>query len=603
MDLSEDFMFNTQRNDSFSYAGIPYDDINWHDIDGQPFGTASYFNAIVFGDANNIVDTKGAFAVGRDFVSPRGLTLAYGNNVDLVGTGYSPDSVRFLVGRNVAMQGPLVVVGHVVTAGNFRAASGSTYMIGKDGSTEQLDELKALYQVQEGSQYWTPSDKGTHYAISSYDAPRYIPAGRINADVAGFFNDAKESIENYHNCISELSANGTVTDHFHEKILRGSDPVQNVFIIDARPNGILNKEIRFEIPEGSIAIVIFRTGNNAHLQYGLWGAENLANRTLYVFEDAANIYMEVAAAIWGSILAPNAMFHGHQTGGHVSGNAALGSFAVNARSGFEFHLYPFVGGVTCEELAAAPPEIPAPRPTPPAPRIPTPRPTLPMPRIPTPRPTPSAPRIPIPRPVQTPPSIPTPAPAPVPPPSVLQPITECPPCPQPLPCPVPEPCPNPEPCPPCQVPEPCPQCLPCPMPEPCPPCPVAEARVEYRPYIVRVPVPYRSSRTKIIYRKEVVRDKEKNCQVVPGKILGCIWGCDSCHNHNYIVKLYKICGEDKIQLYCEKIGYCDCFEFDVPYDDCYVLEICPDICSRKKIDCRPMLTLKNVGVSSLALLN
>ena len=47
------------------------------------------------------------------------------------------------------MQGPLVVIGHVVAAGNFRAASGSTYMIGKDGSADQVQELKRLYQAQE----------------------------------------------------------------------------------------------------------------------------------------------------------------------------------------------------------------------------------------------------------------------------------------------------------------------------------------------------------------------------------------------------------------------------------------------------------------------
>ena len=580
-------MLNNQRNGSFSYAGIPYEDINWYDIAGQPFGIASYFNAIVFGDANNIVDTKGAFAVGRDFVSPRGLTLAYGNDVNLVGTGYSPDFVRFLVGRNVAMQGPLVVIGHVVAGGNFRAASGSTFMIGKDGSEDQIQELKALYQAPGGSQYWTPGDRGTHYIISSYDVPRYIPAGRIGADVGGFFSDAKESIELFHACITNLSANGTVTDNFHEKILRGNDPVQNVFVIDARPNGILNKEIRFEIPEGSIAIVIFRTGNNAHLQYGLWGSEHLADRTLYVFEDASNIYMEVPAAIWGSILAPNAMFHGHQTGGHVSGNVALGSFAVNARSGFEFHLYPFVGGVVCERLAPAPPEIPTPRPTPPPPPRPTPR------------PTPTPPRIPIPTPAPRPqPPAPTPT---VPP--VVQPIVECPPCPVPEPCPVcptPEPCPQPEPCP---MPEPCPPCPTCSTPEPCPPCPPAETQIEYRPYPVRVPTPYYSTRTRVVYRKILIREKAMECRIVPGKIIGCIWGCACCHNHDYIVRLYKVCGEDKTQIYCERIGPCGCFEFEVPYDDYYLLEVCSDKPSRRNMGCKPMLTLKNVGVASLIVLN
>ena len=128
-------MYNSQN---VQYAGVPISDINWYDIDGQPFGIASYFNAIILNDANNIVDTKGAMAVGGNFNSPRGLSLAYGNDGNLTGTGYSPDMVRFLVGGNVAMQGPLVVIGHVVAGGNFKAARGSTYMVGKDGSIEQI---------------------------------------------------------------------------------------------------------------------------------------------------------------------------------------------------------------------------------------------------------------------------------------------------------------------------------------------------------------------------------------------------------------------------------------------------------------------------------
>ena len=411
-------MFGNNNN---IYAGIPLDDINWYDVNGQPFGTASNFNAIIFGDANNIVDTKGAMAVGGDFVSQRGLSLAYGNDGKLTGTGYNPDLVRFLVGGNVAMQGPLVVIGHVVTGGAFRAAKGSTYMIGKDGSAGQQEELTALYEQPGGSRYWRLSDRGTHYAVSSYDVPRYIPADRVDADTERFFEDARDSILDSFECILDLKPNGTVTEHFHEWILRGSDPEQNIFVIDVRPNGILNKEIRFEIPQGSRAVVIFRTGKDAHLQYGLWGAERLADHTLYVFEDATNIFMEVPASIWGSILAPMAMFHAHQTGGTVSGNAALGSLAVAATSGFEFHSYPFVGGIVCGEEAPRP--------------------------IPTPLPTP-APR-PIPQPL--PEQIPVPVPMP------------CPPCPQAEVCPTPPPCPQAEACP---TPPPCPQAEACPTPPP-----------------------------------------------------------------------------------------------------------------------------------------
>ncbi len=561
-------MFNNTGNNTVPYAGIPYEDINWYDLNGQPFGTASHFNAIVFGDANNIVDTKGAFAVGGNFASPRGMSVAYGNDLRLTGVGYSPDLVRFLVGGNVAMQGPLVVIGHVVAGGNFRAAGGSTYMIGKDGSPDQIQELTTLYQAAGGSQYWRPSDRGTHYAISSYDVPRYIPAGRIGADVRRFFEDAQESISYYHDCIVNMQPNGTVTPHFHELILRGTDPVQNVFLVDVSPNGILNKELRFEVPAGSVSLVILRTGPNAYLQYGLWGAERLANRTLYVFEDATNIHMEVPADIWGSILAPQAMFHAHRTGGHVSGNAALRSFAVNAASGFEFHLYPFVGGIVCGDILPAPPE-----------EIPVPE----MP-VPLPIPVPECPPCPTPAPCPMPEPCPTPEPCPIPEP-----------CPA---CPTPPPCPTPAPCPPCPVPAPCPVC---PTPEPCPvcptpaPCPEQEVRIEYRPYPVRVPMPCPGIRMRVEYREVPCK---QDCKIKAGQILGCIWGCSCGGSHDFEVKLYKICGDDRVLLYCEKVSCCGCFEFEVPYDDCYLLEVCP-LNNRKRSDCKPVLTLKNVGVSSL----
>jgi choice-of-anchor A domain-containing protein len=570
-------MFRNGRNDTVSYAGIPYDDINWYDVNGQPFGTASHFNAIIFGDANNIVDVKGAMAVGGSFVSPRGLSLAYGNDNKLTGTGYSPDLVRFLVGENVAMQGPLVVIGHVVAGGNFRAAGGSTYMIGKDGSSDQAQELSMLYQAAGGSQYWRPSDRGSHYVISSYDVPRFIPAGRIHADVRRFFEDAKASINYYHDCIVNMEPNGTVTPHFHELILRGSNPVQNVFVVDARPNGILDKELRFEVPEGSVSIVILKTGPRAHMQYGLWGAERLAARTLYVFEDAANIHMEVPADIWGSILAPQAMFHAHPTGGHVSGNAALGSFAVNPASGFEFHLFPFVGGISCEEVQPVQPEI------------------MPLPEIPA--PVPECPVCPTPEPC---PVCPAPEPCPV-----------CPapePCPQPEPCPAcptPEPCPQPEPCPVCPTPEPCPQpepCPVCPTPEPCPvcpepePCPEQAVRIEYRPYPVRVPMPCPNIRMRVEYREVPCK---QDCKIKPGIILGCIWGCACCGSHDFEVKLYEICDEKNIPIYCEKVSCCGCFEFEVPYDGCYLLEVCASGQGKISTGCKPVLTLKNVGVSSL----
>lgn len=576
-------MYYYNSNDN---AGLPYYDINWFDVEGQPFGIASYFNAIIFGDANNIVDTKGAMAVGGDFVSSRGLSLAYGNDGNLTGTGYDPDLVRFLVGGSVAMQGPLVVIGHVMAGGNFKAARGSTYMIGKDGSEDQAEEIMSLYSSSGGSKYWSLSDRGTHYAVSSYDVPRYIPASRVNADVNAFFSEAEDSINNYYECITRLQPNGTVTEHFHEWILKGNDPEQNVFLIDVRPNGVLNKEIHFEIPRGSLAVVILRTGNRAHIQYGLWGDKNNVNNTLYVFEDADEIFMEVPAAIWGSILAPQAMFHAHPTGGNVNGNAALASLAVNPGSGFEFHLYPFTGGVVCETQQQAPsPSVPIQIPEE-APQMPEEAPQ--MPEI-----LPEMPEVEVPQIV-----LPTPCPACPPAQSCpeAEPCKEAPPCPD---CPETPPCPNcPEapPCPKCPEEKPCPSC---PETKPCPPCPTCpevippkECPVLIQPIPIPIPLPCPEE------------EKCEECQIKPGVIYGCIWGCHCCCSHEWEIRLYKSCGDKKSLLYCIKIDSCGCFHFEVKFDDFYLLEICPIVKTshkhnRRKEMCKPVITLKNVGVANL----
>lgn len=100
---------------------------------------------------------------------------------------------------------------------------------------------------------------------------------------------------------------------------------------------------------------------------------------------------------------------------------------------------------------------------------------------------------------------------------------------------------------------------------------------------------------RIEYRE--VQKSCPSCKVKTGVILGCIWGCSCCGSHDFEVKLYKICDEKKVLLYCEKVCCCGCFEFEVPYDDCYFLEVCSTLKNCK--DCKPILTLKNVGVSSL----
>ena len=575
------------NNQAMKDAGLPYDNINWYDIDGQPFGAASRFNLLVFNDANNIVDVEGPVAVGGSFYSPRGFSVAFGRAGSNRGDHYSPDLVRFLAGGNVAMNGPLVVVGHAVAGGGFRAANGSTYLIGKDDMADQLNELKFLYQADGGSQYWTPSDKGDHYIIPSYDVPRYIPASRIEANLSNFFSAARESIGYYKSCVEALMPNGSVVDNSYEWILRGSDPVQNVFLIDVRPNGLINKGIRAEVPEGSTVIVRLRTGANAHLQYGLYGEQSKANETLYVFEDATNIYMEKSSDIWGSILAPQAMFHAHPTGGRVSGNAALGNFAVNAASGFEFHFYPFAGRVICQAISPAPapaPECPECPTCPEAVVCPVPEP---CPACPTPEPCPACPEpvvCPTPEPCPTCPACPTPEP--------------CPTCPTPEPCPAcptPEPCPT---CPACPTPEPCPTCPACPTPEPCPTCPVCpECPIcpEPKTEIIAIPIPI-----EVPAECPVPEPCPEcpECLIKPCLIMGCIWGCRCCSLHEWDVTLYNRYDGDDTLLYRERINNYGCFEFVVPYEGYYILKVRLAETCCKSDECLPIVSLKNVGVAN-----
>ena len=561
------------RNEAMTSAGLPYDDINWNNIEGQPFGAASGFNVIVFNNANNIIDIEGPVAIGGSFYSPRGLSVGFTRD-SYKGIGYSPDLVRFLVGGNVSMSGPLVVIGHVVAGGGFNADKGSTYLIGKDGMTDGIQELKYLYQNNGGSQYWTPTDKGDHYVVPSYDVPRYIPASRVDANIPRFFNDARESITNYKNCIEALTPNGRVVDNNYEWILRGNDPVQNVFLIDVRPNGLINKGIRAEVPQGSTVIVRLRTGANAHLQYGVYGERNKVKETLYVFEDATNIYMEKSSDIWGSILAPQAMFHGHPTGGHVSGNAALGAFAVNAASGFEFHFYPFVGGVACKTIAPAP-VVPIPQ----APRI------LPERREQPAQVCPECPTCPIPTPCPTPepcPSCPVPTPCPTPEP--------CPSCPVPTPCPIPEPCPT------CPTPVPCPECPECPKPKPCPECPTCP----------ECPKPKPCPECPVCPVCPVCPTPEpcpicQECLIEAGIILGCIQGCRCSNVHEWDVRLYKVSDDTDVLLSCVQISSYGHFEFEVPYEGCYILKVRMSSNCRKTLRCKPVIVMKNIGVANFVI--
>ncbi len=327
-----------------SLTGVPYQNLRWQEVEGQPFGIGVGYNGLILGDLVNLIDSEGAVAAQGSISSTRGISVGFGRQGQQT-IAYDPFAVRFLAGGDVNIAGALTVVGNVVGDGNFQAGLGSTYLIGKSDNPEQREELAALYAA-DGSAYWTPSDNGSHYVISSYDTPRYIPAARLSADVPAFFQAAAESLACRMENIAALAANGTAAWQRSGVTLTGSDAAQNVFDLTWPGDGTLTGPLAIDTPEGSLNIVRIHSGDVLTVTNGLWGSEGQAAHTLYVLMDAKTVNMPVAAAVYGSVLAPFTRWNANESGGNINGNAALAGLYVPAASGFELHWFPFAGGLT-----------------------------------------------------------------------------------------------------------------------------------------------------------------------------------------------------------------------------------------------------------------
>ena len=340
-----------------TYTGVPYQDLRWQEVEGQPFGIGAGYNGLILGDLENIIDAEGAIAAAGSITSDRGMSVAFGREGQPA-IPYDPFAVRFLAGGDVNIAGALTVVGNVVTGGSsFQAGLGSTYLIGKSDNPDQSAELAALYAAN-GSPYWAPSDNGSHYVISSYDTPRYIPAARLSANVPAFFEAARQSLACRMENIAALAANGTANPQDSGYVLTGSDTLQNVFDLAWPAEGSLTGPLSIQTPAGSLNIVRIYSGDVLTITSGIWGSMEQANRILYVLMDAKTVNMQVAAAIYGSVLAPYTRWNANPSGGNINGNAALGSLYVPQGSGFELHWYPFVGGMTGLGECAVQPQPP-----------------------------------------------------------------------------------------------------------------------------------------------------------------------------------------------------------------------------------------------------
>ncbi len=337
-----------------SLSGVPYQNLRWQEVEGQPFGIGAGYNGLILGNLTNIIDSEGAIAVEGSVSTGRGMSVGFGRRGQQT-IPYDPFAVRFLAGGNVNVAGALTVVGNVVGNGSFQAGAGSTYLIGKSDNPNQREELAALYAAN-GSPYWMPQDNGSHFVISSYDTPRYIPAPRLSADVPAFFAEARQSLACRMQNIAALAANGATDWVDSGVILTGSDGQQNVFDLEWPADGSLTGAITINTPEGSLNIVRIYSGDVLTVTNGLWGSEGQASRTLYVLMNAKTVQMPVAAAIYGSMLAPYTVWNAHPSGGNINGNTVLAGLSVPQGSGFELHWYPFAGGMTGLGTCDAQPE-------------------------------------------------------------------------------------------------------------------------------------------------------------------------------------------------------------------------------------------------------
>ena len=330
-------------------TGVPYDAIVWQDVQGQPFGVGAGYNGLILGNLTNIVDIEGAVAVQGDAQSYRGMSVGFGGRGQQT-LPLSATDVRFLAGGSVDIAGALTVVGNVVASGGFQAGNGSTYLIGKDGSENQRATLAALYEA-DGSPYWAPADNGDDYIISSYDVPRFIPASRVDADISGFFEAARQSLLSWQARIGAMDANGEVREGEYGYVLTGTQ-TQNVYDIDWPESGSVEGNLTLEAPAGSVNLVRVHGGESMTITTPVWGKNTLTQTTLFVLMDAREVSLDFPSVIHGSVLAPQAAWSANTTGGGINGNAALRSLTVAQGSGFELHWHPFAGGVRTGEESA-----------------------------------------------------------------------------------------------------------------------------------------------------------------------------------------------------------------------------------------------------------
>lgn len=276
------------------------------------FGDLLDWTAIVFGNASNIIDVEGTFAVGGNFDSTRGLSVNGGKD------GLNPastDDVAFLVNGNVNILGYGNVWGQTV--------------VGKaDGNTYRLTNV-------------TPSDTtNAQYTV---------------ADSTGYFADARNTAYGAKAAVEALPVNG-VCEEANGIYTFVGNPDADVLVYNVDDAAISSYRFDFNIAEDQTVIVNFTSSDKIDLKYGaimINGSLDLDYKRSFsrnlIFNVVNATEMEMTTTdIYGTLLAPNTDLTG--TNADICGTTivnsltGLGGFEISTGSNDSF--IPAVGGST-----------------------------------------------------------------------------------------------------------------------------------------------------------------------------------------------------------------------------------------------------------------
>ncbi|MBC2601961.1 SdrD B-like domain-containing protein [Puniceicoccus vermicola] len=288
--------------------------------DCNPLGLAGEFNALIFGDLNaSGGDTDGRLAVGGNGTFSAGYSVGFPIKGYPIPTYYGGTEDMFIVAGNLS-DGNFGVNGNVVHGG---VRTGPVRVMINGNLTRQV------VPVTFDGDGNVPGNGG---GISFADLRDEM---EVRSALLGAFEE-RGVVD-----VSETTGGSGVVG----LSLVGDDPELNIFHIPADQISLSSAAIDITVPDGSTVLVnVYGDAVSIHnVGMTLHGAD--VRDVLFNLVDATSV--STSGFAWlGSVLATYA--DGEFVGGSIDGIAIFGGNVITS-GGFEFHNFPFNGGI-CTEI-------------------------------------------------------------------------------------------------------------------------------------------------------------------------------------------------------------------------------------------------------------